>query len=67
LKNANLKFAWLEKADFTGADIRGANMENATFDEDTVFTNAKYDKKTIWPDKIGDKQNKAIFIGESRE
>jgi uncharacterized protein YjbI with pentapeptide repeats len=59
LETADLTNARLLYADLTGAHLEGAslsnailfgtNMTNATWDSDTGFEGAQYDRSTIWP------------------
>ena len=60
LKNANCKGASfvgtsmleadIEGADFTCADLCGANLKGVKLNEKTIFTQAKYDENTLFPD-----------------
>jgi uncharacterized protein YjbI with pentapeptide repeats len=49
LSGANLRGADLSSANLANADLTGANLRQAAYDEQTRFTLAWYDQRTIWP------------------
>jgi len=46
MQNADIRFANFEEADLRGANLKGANAQGA------IFTNAKYDSATCFPDNV---------------
>jgi uncharacterized protein YjbI with pentapeptide repeats len=66
LRDTDLRDVSLKKADLTDAYIIGANFRNADL-SDAIFTNAKYDKTTKWPDGFDPVEAGAVFYDEDKE
>jgi uncharacterized protein YjbI with pentapeptide repeats len=72
LMEANLQSAYLVSSDLNHANLEGANLEKAnlqnanlakiTFNENTKWTNAKYNIETIWPEGFDPDGAGAIFV-----
>jgi uncharacterized protein YjbI with pentapeptide repeats len=63
---SNVKgIADLSGADFTDADLRGANMQDSKdYSGTAIFKNAKYDRTTRWPRGFDYEKSGAVLVKE---
>jgi uncharacterized protein YjbI with pentapeptide repeats len=75
-RNCDMTVGHFEGADFTGADFSGAKMLDTHFEgcnlcgaimlgteiESSIFTGAKFDKHTAWPDGFNPLEHGAIEV-----
>ena len=79
-RNCDMTVGHFEGADFTGADFSGAKMLDTHFEncnlrgaimlgteiESAIFTGAKFDRHTVWPEGFNPLEHGAILIGDGK-